>query len=365
MIQKTLAKVDSNDLSLVGYNEFLKEIKEKIRSTQLKAAIAANRELIKLYWELGKDIVENQEKEGWGSKVLDKVAKDLQNEFPGIEGFSRANIFRMRAFFIAYEKVAQAVRQFEPLPIFDIPWGHNILLLQKIKDNDERLWYASKCIEHGWSRSMLTIWIENNLYRREGKATTNFKMTLPALQSDLAQQTLKDPYVFDFLTLHKEHLEKDLEDGLVNHIQKFLIELGQGFAFMGHQYPFTVGGEQFYIDMLFYHVKLRCFVVVELKAKAFKPEDAGQLNFYLSAVDDMIKHDTDNPTIGILLCKDRKKVIAEYAFRGIERPMGVVEYETMLTKAIPEELKSNLPTVKEIEAELSDGNEVDKILEGK
>ncbi|MBS0624377.1 MAG: DUF1016 family protein [Verrucomicrobia bacterium] len=360
MVQQTLANTNSNDLSLVGYNEFLKEIKEKIRNTQLKAAIAASRELIKLYWELGRDIVEKQEREGWGSKVLERISKDLQNEFPGVEGFSRANIFRMRAFFSAYEKVAQAVRQFESLPIFDIPWGHNILLLQKIKDNDERLWYASKAIEHGWSRSILTIWIENNLYRREDKAITNFKMTLPAPQSDLAQQTLKDPYVFDFLTLHKEHLEKDLENGLVNHIQKFLIELGQGFAFMGHQYPLTVGGEQFYIDLLFYHVKLRCFVVVELKTKAFKPEDAGQLNFYLSAVDDMVKHPTDNPTIGILLCKVRNKVVAEYAFRGIERPMGVVEYETMLTKAIPEELKSSLPTVKDIEAELSGGNEADK-----
>ncbi len=225
--------------------------------------------------------------------------------------------------------------------------------MDKLKNFEERLWYAKKIIEYGWSRSILTIWIENDLYRREGKAITNFKTTLPALQSDLAQQTLKDPYVFDFLTLHKEHLEKELEDGLVRHIQKFLIELGQGFAFMGRQYLLTVSGQPFYIDLLFYHVKLRCFVVVELKAKAFKPEDAGQLNFYLSAVDDMIKHPTDNPTIGILLCKDRNKVIAEYAFRGIERPMGVVEYETMLTKAIPEELKSSLPTVKEIEAELS------------
>jgi predicted nuclease of restriction endonuclease-like (RecB) superfamily len=284
------------------------------------------------------------------------VAKDLQKDFPGIEGFSRTNIFRMRSFYLAYSNCPTAVGQLQKNELeffFNVPWGHNCILLDKLKSFEERLWYAKKVIEHGWSRSLLTIWIENDLYLREGKAITNFKTTLPAPQSDLAQQTLKDPYVFDFLTLHREHLEKDLENGLVNHIQKFLIELGQGFAFMGHQYPFTVEGEQFYIDLLFYHVKLRCFVVVELKAKAFKPEDVGQLNFYLSAVDDMIKHPTDNPTIGILLCKDRKKVIAEYAFRGIDRPMGVVEYETMLTKAIPEELKSSLPTVKEIEAELS------------
>ncbi len=359
----SLVKTDSTAIAMTGYNEFLNELKEKIRNTQLKAAIAASRELINLYWELGKNIIEKQEKEGWGSKVLERVAKDLQNEFPGIEGFSRTNIFRMRAFYLAYANCLTAVGQLQDNslePFFNIPWGHNFILLDKLKSFEERLWYAKKVVEHGWSRSMLTIWIENNLYRREGKAITNFKTTLPSAQSDLAQQTLKDPYVFDFLTLHKEHLEKDLEDGLVNHIQKFLIELGQGFAFMGRQYPFTVGGEQFYIDLLFYHVKLRCFVVVELKAKAFKPEDAGQLNFYLSAVDDMIKHPTDNPTIGILLCKDRNKVIAEYAFRGIERPMGVVEYETMLTKAIPDELKSSLPTVKEIEAELSNDKETQK-----
>ncbi len=354
--QKIIDKIDSEVVSLVGYNEFLKEIKEKIRNVQLKAAIAASRELIQLYWDLGKDIVEKQVKEKWGSKVLERVAKDLQNEFPGVEGFSRANIFRMRAFYLAYSNCLTAVRQLQkdPLaPFFNIPWGHNFVLLDKLKSFDERLWYAKKIIEHGWSRAMLTIWIENDLYSREGKALTNFKTTLPAPQSDLAQQTLKDPYVFDFLTLHNEHFEKELEDGLVNHIQNFLIELGQGFAFLGRQYLLTVSGHPFYIDLLFYHVKLRCFVVVELKAKAFKPEDAGQLNFYLSAVDDMIKHPSDNPTIGILLCKDRDKVIAEYAFRGIERPMGVVEYETMLTKAIPEELKASLPTVNEIETELS------------
>jgi len=233
-----------------------------------------------------------------------------------------------------------------------IPWSHNIVLIEKLDNIDERIWYANKTLEHGWSRDMLANWIDSKLHKREGKAITNFKATLPTPQSELAQQTLKDPFLFDFLTLHKDHLEKDLEDGLVNHIQRFLLELGQGFAFMGRQYSLTVEGEQFYIDLLFYHVKLRCFVVIELKAKAFKPEDAGQLNFYLSAVDDMLKHPSDNPTIGILLCKTRKKVMAEYAFRDIKKPMGVVEYETMLTKALPEELKSSLPTVKEIEEEL-------------
>ena len=226
--QKTLATTDSESGSLVGYKEFLKELKEKIKNAQLKAAIAASRELIQLYWDLGKNIVEKQETEGWGSKVLERVAKDLQNEFPGIEGFSRTNIFRMRAFYQAYSNCPTAVGQLtkDPLqPFFHVPWGHNCILLERLKNFEERLWYAKKVVEYGWSRSMLTIWIENDLYHREGKAITNFKTTLPSPQSDLAQQTLKDPYVFDFLTLHKEHLEKDLEDGLVNHIQKFLIEL--------------------------------------------------------------------------------------------------------------------------------------------
>lgn len=264
MTKKNLPAIKKTEVPTDNYARFISSLKEKIRSSQIKAAVAVNRELIKLYWEIGEDIIEKQKKEGWGSKVLEKVAKDLQSEFPGIEGFSRANIFRMKAFFNAHEKVAQAVRQFDSLPIFDIPWGHNIVLLQKIKDNDERLWYASKVIENGWSRSMLTIWIENDLYRREGKAITNFKAALPAPQSDLAQQSLKDPYVFDFLTLHKEHLEKELEDGLVNHIQKFLIELGQGFAFVGQQYPIKAGEKGLYIDLLFYHLILRCYIVVEL-----------------------------------------------------------------------------------------------------
>lgn len=354
-IGKNLSKRVDNSNSIISskeYSKTLSELKKEIQSAQLKANVSANKELIKLYWKVGKTIVEKQKASGWGSSVIENLAKDLQSEFPGIEGFSRANVFRMKAFFLAYEKVAQAVRQFESLPIFGIPWGHNILLMQRIKKDEERLWYASKAIEHGWSRSMLENWMKSALYNREGKAITNFKATLTKPQSDMAQQALKDPYLFDFLTLHVDHLEKDLEDGLVNHIQKFLIELGQGFAFMGHQYPIEVDGDTSYIDLLFYHVKLRCFVVIELKARAFKPEDTGQLNYYLSAVDDMLKQPTDNPTIGILLCKTRNKIKAEYAFRHINRPMGVIEYETMLTKALPKELKSSLPTIKEIEEEL-------------
>lgn len=353
MAKKPFSSIKKEETSPVEYSKFIKSLKDKIRSAQIKAAVAVNSELVKLYWEIGKEIVEKQEHEGWGSKALEKVAKDLQNEFPGIEGFSRANIFRMKAFFIAYEKVAQAVRQLESLPIFDIPWGHNILLVQKLKNNDERLWYASKTIEHGWSRSMLTVWIENDLYRREGKAITNFKSALPVPQSDLAEQTIKDPYVFDFLTLHKDHLESELEAGLVKHIQKFLIELGQGFSFVGRQYLVKAGEKNLYIDLLFYHLKLRCYIVVELKAGEFDSRDAGQMSAYLSAVDDQLKHADDKPTIGIILCKTKDNVFVEYVLRNFNRPIGVAEFEVKVVEKLPKELKSSLPTVEEIEAELN------------
>ncbi len=341
------------EISTTDYKKFITSLKSKIRSAQVKGAIAVNKALIKLYWEIGKEILKKQELEGWGSNVLEKVAKDLQNEFPGVEGFSRANMFRMKAFFLAYEKVAQAVRQFESLPIFSVPWGHNILLLQKIKDANERLWYASKTIEHGWSRSVLTIWIENDLYRREGKAITNFKAVLPAIQSDLAQQTTKDPYIFDFLTLHKEHLEKELEEGLVHNIQKCLIELGQGFAFVGQQYPIKAGEKDLYIDLLFYHLKLKCYIVVELKAGEFDSRDAGQMSAYLSAVDDQLRSEGDKPTLGLIFCKTKDNVFVEYVLRNFNRPIGVAEFEVKLVEKLPKDLKSSLPTVEEIEAELS------------
>jgi len=344
--------VEINSIPKKEYEQTIADLKKRIQECQLRAVTTINKELICLYWTIGETIVEKQKKSGWGTKIIEKLAKDLQNAFPGIEGFSRANIFRMKAFFSAYEKVAQAVRQFEFLPIFGIPWGHNILLIQKIKDNDERLWYASKVIENGWSRSILTIWIENNLYRREGKAITNFKTSLPAPQSDLAQQTLKDPYVFDFLTLHKKHLEKDLEDGLINHIQKFLIELGQGFAFVGRQYPIKAGKKDLYIDLLFYHLKLRCYCIIEVKAKEFDSRDVGQMSAYLSAVDDFLKHEDDKPSIGMILCKTKDNVFVEYVLRNFNRPIGVAKFEVNLVEKLPKELKSSLPTIEEIEAEL-------------
>ncbi|OHE77673.1 MAG: hypothetical protein A3F67_11860 [Verrucomicrobia bacterium RIFCSPHIGHO2_12_FULL_41_10] len=353
MAKKSLPTLKKAEVSTADYKKFLTSLKAKIRSAQIKGAIAVNKELIKLYWDLGKDIVEKQELEGWGSKVLEKVAKDLQNEFLGVGGFSRSNVFHIRSFYVAYAKVQQVVGQFDALPIFSIPWGHNVLLIQKIKDTAERLWYASKTIKHGWSRSMLTVWIENDLYRREGKAITNFKAALPAPQSDLAQQSLKDPYIFDFLTLHKEHLEKDLEDGLVTHIQKFLIELGQGFAFVGQQYHIMAGEQDLYIDLLFYHLKLRCYIIVELKGGKFDSRDAGQMSAYLSAVDDQLKSKDDQPSIGIILCKTKDNIFAEYVLRNFNRPIGVAEFETKLVETLPKELKSSLPTVEEIEAELN------------
>ncbi len=353
MPKKSSITIKKGDISPAEYTKFITSLKVKIRSAQIKATVTVNSELIKLYWEIGKEVFEKQEKEGWGSNILEKAAKELQNEFPGVEGFSRRNMFRMKAFYQAYAKVPQAVAQLGDLPIFSIPWGHNALILEKIKDTAERLWYASKTIEHGWSRSMLTIWIENDLYHREGKAITNFKAALPAPQSDLAQQSLKDPYVFDFLSLHKEYLEKDLEDGLVKHIQKFLIELGQGFAFVGQQYPIKAGKKDLYIDLLFYHLNLRCYIIVELKAGEFDSRDAGQMSAYLSAVDDQLRRDGDQPSIGIILCKTKDNIFAEYVLRNFNRPIGLAEFEVKVVEKLPKELKSNLPTVEEIEAELS------------
>lgn len=352
-LAKKPPKEASSEIIPSGYKAFIAGLKNKIRTSQLKAVISVNRELILLYWEIGRAIVEKKEQEGWGSKVLERVAKDLQNEFPGVEGFSRSNIFYIRSFYAAYAKVQQLVGQFDELPIFSIPWGHNVLLIQKTKDTNERLWYATKVIEHGWSRSILTVWIENDLYRREGKAITNFKAALPAPQSDLAQQSLKDPYLFDFLTLHKEHLEKDLEDALVQHIQKFLIELGQGFAFVGQQYPIKAGKQDLYIDLLFYHLTLRCYVIVELKGGKFDSRDAGQMSAYLSAVDDQMRHSDDQPSIGIILCKTKDNIFAEYVLRNFNRPIGVAEFEVKVVEKLPKKLKSSLPTVKEMEAELS------------
>jgi predicted nuclease of restriction endonuclease-like (RecB) superfamily len=329
-----------------GYGELLENLKSRIRTARVQAALSVNRELVLLYWHIGKEILQKQEQEGWGTKVIDRLALDLAREFPEMKGFSPRNLKYMRAFAEAWpdEQIVQEV-------LAQITWYHNITLLEKVKDPPERLWYVEQTIEHGWSRNVLVHQIESKLYERQGKAITNFERTLPAPQSDLARSLLKDPYVFDFLSLGPEVQERDLERALLNHLRDFMLELGVGFAFVGSQVHLEVGGEDFYLDLLFYHLKLRCFVVVELKTTEFKPEYAGKLNFYLSAVDDLLRHPQDNPTVGILLCKEKNRVVVEYALRDVSKPLGVAEYR--LAQALPAELRSALPSVEELEAELA------------
>lgn len=332
-----------------GYDNFLTELKDRIRHAQLRAALSVNRELVLLYWTIGRDILANQNEQGWGAKVIDRLAGDLRKAFPEMSGFSPRNLKYMRAFAEAWidEAIVQA-------PLAQITWYHNIALLEKINTPEERLWYARQAIENGWSRNVLVHQIESGLYRRQGKALTNFTRTLPVPQSELAQQIVKDPYNFDFLTLSKEAQEREVERGLLDHIRDFLLELGVGFAFVGSQYPLHVGGEEFRIDLLFYHLKLRAYVVIDLKMEAFKPEFSGKMNFYLSAADDLLRHPSDEPSIGIILCKSKNKIVAEYALRDLRKPMGISEYR--LTESLPKQLKSSLPSVRELEAELKVAN---------
>lgn len=331
--------------SLAGYDDFLHDLKERIRAAQVHAALAVNRELVLLYWQTGRDILERQRQQGWGAKVIDRLSIDLRSAFPDMKGFSPRNLKYMRAFAEAYPN-----EQFVQEPLAQITWYHNITLLDKVKDPIEREWYVSKTIQHGWSRNVMVLQIESGLHRRQGKAVTNFDRTLPSPQSDLARNLLKDPYNFDFLTLDPEAQERDLERGLLAHVRQFLLELGVGFAFVGSQYHMEVGGDDFYVDLLFYHLHLRCFVVIDLKMRKFKPSDAGQMNFYLSAVDDLLRHPNDEPSIGIVLCKEKNKVIAEYALRDTSKPIGVSAFR--ITEALPEEFKGSLPTIEELEAEM-------------
>ncbi len=328
------------------YIEWLAELKKKIKSTQIKAALSANKEVVELYWGIGNELYDKQEKQGWGNSIVDNLEKDLNAEFPDLKGFSRRNLFYMKGFYSFYKNDFEKVQQL----VAQIPWGHNILIISKSKTIEESIFYLTETIENGWSRSILNLQIGTNLYSRQGKAITNFTKTLPNPDSDLATQTLKDPYLFDFLTLKKNADERSIEDQLTKHITQFLLELGTGFAFIGRQYKLEIGEKDFNIDLLFYHTKLRCYVVVELKAKSFKPEYAGKLSFYLSAVDDKLKSNSDNPTIGIILCQKKNKIEAEYALRGISQPIGVAEYQ--LSRAIPDDIKSELPTIEEIEKEL-------------
>jgi predicted nuclease of restriction endonuclease-like (RecB) superfamily len=341
-----------------GYADLLEDIKQRIRHAQVRAAMGASRELIRLYWDIGREIVQRQDREGWGRAVVQQLAADLQREFPGMAGFSPQNIWYMRAFYLAWTKevaiLQQPVGELDghnlPQVVGEIPWGHNLQLLAKLKDPRQRLWYAQKAVQHGWSRAVVVHQIELNLFGREGQAITNFPLTLPAPQSDLAQQTLKDPYVFDFLTLADEARERELERGLLEHLRDFMLELGVGFAFVGSQYHMEVEGKDYYLDLLFYHLKLRAFVVIDLKVEEFKPEFAGKMTFYLSAVDDRLRHADDRSSIGIILCKSRDKVTVEYALRDTRKPIGVSKYR--LTEVLPQELKPSLPTIEQLEEEL-------------
>ena len=329
-----------------GYAELLEDLKARIRKAQIKAALSANRELVLLYWQIGREILKRQREEGWGAKVIDRLAQDLRREFPEMKGLSPRNLKYMRAFAEAYPD-ERFVQQF----VAQIPWGHNCVLLDKVKDPTERVWYIQQTIEHGWSRNVLVHQIESGLYHRQGKAITNFERTLPAPQSDLARSLIKDPYVFDFLSLGPEAQERELERALLEHLRDFLLELGMGFAFVGSQYRLEVGGEEFYIDLLFYQLRLRCYVVIELKIGEFKPEYAGKMNFYLSAVDELLRHPEDRPSIGLILCKTKNRLVAEYALRDMSKPMGVATYR--VGEALPAELQEGLPSVEELEAELS------------
>lgn len=364
--------------ALADYSALLRDVKSRIRHAQTRAVFAANTEMIRLYWDIGRMIGAKQAAEGYGTAVIPRLAIDLKNELPEEKGFSERNLKLMVAFFRAYSKPAEVVQQpvaqpprikvspqhaailQQPVAKIDaeesllwlIPWGHHAVLLSKVKDLGQRVWYMRQTVQHGWSRNILFIQIESQAHARQGKAITNVPALLPSPQSDLVVQAFKDPYIFDFLTLEEPFHERELETQLLRHLQKFLLELGTGFSFVGRQYRIEVGDEDFYIDLLFYHLKLRCFVVIDLKTGAFKPGYAGKMNFYLNVVDDKLKHETDARSIGLILCQNRNRVVAEYALRGFQAPIGISEYE--LTQALPKELQSSLPSIETLEAELAE-----------
>jgi predicted nuclease of restriction endonuclease-like (RecB) superfamily len=330
---------ESND-----YVQLLDTLKERIRTSRLRAALAVNEELILLYWEIGRDILDRQDSAGWGAKIVDRLSADLKHDFPEMTGFSPRNLKYMRALAEAFpnrEIVQQVIAQ--------LPWGHAITLVEAVKDRAQRIWYGEQAREHGWSRKVLAFQIGSDLFARQGKAITNFKRTLPTPQSDLAQALIKDPYSFDFLGLGPDVLERELERSLLDHLRSLILELGKGFAFVGSQYHVEVAGQDYYLDLLFYHLQLRCFVVVELKIEEFKPEFAGKMNFYLSAVDDLLRHTNDAPTIGIILCQGKNAVVVEYALRDSVKPMAVAGYT--LSTALPAPLQAALPTAEDLARE--------------
>ena len=328
-----------------AYKSFLTDLKAKIQQAQVKASIAVNQHLLILYWEMGKEILARQANTQWGDKVLTQLSKGLQKAFPQMKGFSLRNLKYMRRFAREYPgfTIGQA-------PLAQISWYHNITLLSKCQNLEERLWYAQKALDHGWSRNVMVHQIELNLFQRKGKAINNFSATLPEAQSDMAQEALKDPYIFDFLAIEGRYKERELEDNLVTHITDFLLELGVGFAYVGKQYHLPIGGEDFYIDLLFYHIKLHCYLAIELKTTKFKAEYAGKMNLYLAGLDAELKTEQDNPSIGLIICKDKNQVIAEYALKNLATPIGISEYELM--ESLPKEFQSSLPSIAEIEREL-------------
>lgn len=357
------------------YADLLADIKQRVRHAQTRAWLSVNAELIRLYWEIGAMIDSRQRLEGWGAAVIPRLARDLHNELPEEKGFSERNIKRMLAFYREYpdlafvpravaqvsldekgpQPVAQTTTTASPFPaelVLAVPWGHHAELMARVKDLQTRRWYMQAAVENGWSRAVLLAQIETAAHARLGQAVSNFALRLPAPDSDLVQQTLKDPYLFDFLTLDAGFHEREMEVGLIAHLEKFLLELGQGFAFVGRQHHLDIGDQDFYIDLLFYHLKLRCYVVIELKRGPFKPEYAGKMNFYCSVVDDHLRHSDDKPTIGLILCQEHNRVLAEYALRGMDKPIGVSSFE--LTRALPDTLQTSLPSIEAIERELGE-----------
>lgn len=332
------------------YPELLDAVAERVRVGRQRAMSAANAELVGTYWAVGSEILARQNAEGWGARVIDRLSSDLRQRFPGATGFSPRNLKYMRAFAAAWpdQEIVQG-------QLAQLPWYHHIALLEKLDTAELRRWYSAAAVENGWSRDVLVHHIDSRFHDRAGRAITNFSRAIPAPESDLAQQSTRDPYLFDFVGNADIRRERDLERALIDHVERFLLELGQGFAFVGQQVQLEIGDDDFYADLLFYHLKLRCFVVIELKVGAFDPSYLGQLGMYMSAVDDLLRHPDDKPTIGLLLCKTKNNVVAEYALRGYNAPIGVAEWKTALTASLPAELKSSLPTVEELEAELAEG----------
>ena len=335
------------------YIDWLAELKTRIRGERLRTVLASNAAMVLLYWDIGGRILDKQAAQGWGSRVIDRLAADLRQAFPEMKGFSPRNLKYMRSFASAWPEQAIVQRL-----IAQLPWRQNIALLEKLSTPEERLWYAARTIEHGWSQPILVVQIEAQAHRRHGKAQNNFPATLPAADSDMAVQIFKDPYLFDFLGTDAPRREAELEQGLVAHIQKFLLELGQGFAFVGRQVHLEIGDDDFYLDLLFYHLNLRRYVVIELKARKFEPGDGAQLGMYMTAVDRLLAHPDDKPALGLLLVREKNRVLVEYALGHSTQPISVAEWETQLTRALPQEFRGSLPTIEELEAELSEDKNV-------